>query len=197
MALGATGCGGGSKASDAPPTAGETTTTTSSAGGSPDPSVTSGRKKGGTDSAASAAKATTTTTPGRESLPPGTPPWPETAENLAKPGPKGQLELVVTLKESCVKPGGTQSITITTTPGSAVGYDSVYWDGKRGGMEGHYGGNSGGKVDDSGTWKDTWVIAPGAPVGQVQVNALGAHLDYGFGQSTLYFRVVDVLEACD
>jgi|SRR5688572_663449 len=185
----ATGCGG-STASDvveqeAAGTDQPTTTTAPPLHGSAGAGSPSEKK------AASSAQATTTTTAT------GTAATPEPKAALTEPGPKGQLEVKASLAESCVKPGGTQSITILTKPKSGTGYDTVYSDGKSGLMEGHYGGNNGGQVGEDGKWSDTWVVAPHAPAGKVQVNVLANHVDYGAAQATLFFTVADVTGKCN
>jgi hypothetical protein len=185
VVIGSAACGD-SKASDArPPEADDVTTTTTTVS-----SVASGKK----DAAKPASTPTTvssTTTPSA-----GVPANADPKTALVKPGPKGQLEVKATLAEACVRPGGGQSITILTRPGSGAGYDTVYSDGKSGMMEGHYGGNFGGTVGDDGTWSDTWVVAPNAPPGKVQVNVIASNLDYGHAQTTLYFTVADPTGNC-
>lgn len=108
-----------------------------------------------------------------------------------------KLPLRARLKESCVRPGGSQSITIRSKPDAAVGYDSVYADGKSGMMEGHYGGNMGGFTDKEGEWRDTWVVAAHAPSGPVQVNVLGGKVGYRHAEETLHFTVADVTGRCE
>lgn len=137
------------------------------------------------------AAVTTTTAPA-----PGTPAAAGAKPSLTEPGPKGQLEVKASLAESCVRPGGRQSITILTRPDSAAGYDTVYSDGRSGITEGHYGGNGGGRVDESGSWSDTWVVSPHAPAGKVRVNVLAGHIDYGTAEATLFFAVADVTGNC-
>lgn len=193
LVLGGAGCGGGSKASNTleqdDAAAGTTTTTAASTGTTAKPA--SGKKASGGGATPTTTAGATPTTAGSTS-----PTSAPQAEPLTKPGPEGQLELEATLAKTCVKPGGSQSITIKTRPGSAVGYDAVYSDGSAGMNPPHHGGNSGGEVDEQGTWQDTWVVAPTAPAGKVHVNVLGSHVDYGFVQKTLVFTVAGATGSC-
>ena len=183
------GCGGSSKADDAgadQAKAGEVRETSTT-------STTAAAKTGSAKPKAQAAATTTTTT---------------TAAQKSAGAPQGQTNpsiggdesdrLVITaeVKEACVRPGGSQTITIRARLASGVGYDSVYSDGKSGMMEGHYGGNFGGIVDDTGTWKHTWTVGPNAPAGPVLVRVLGTHEDDGMGQTEAHFSVANALGKC-
>lgn len=107
------------------------------------------------------------------------------------------LETEVTLAEDCVRPGGTQTITVDTgESGSGVVYDTVYSDGKTGLAEDHYGGNNGGHTDDSGTWQDRWAVSPEAPAGEARVDVLTTSADGRTGAARDTFRVADALGRC-
>lgn len=181
LALGLSGCSSGSKADDAKDAGINRETTTSQDGVRSTTTSPASKPK---------PKVTTTTTTVDSSVSTSTPTLPS---DPSKP----TLALAAELAESCVRPGGSQAITIRTEPDSGVGYDAVYADGKSGLTEGHYGGNKAGQVDDEGTWSDTWVVAPNAPAGRVEVRVLGAKLGYNAGQTTVYFTVSDVTGKCD
>lgn len=112
------------------------------------------------------------------------------------PAPTG-VPITVTLASPCVRPGASQTITITTAPGSGVAYDSVYADGKSGVDKDHgfYGGNKGGQTDKQGTWTDTWVIAPTAPPGPVRVDVVAA-TPQGSGTTYATFAMADASGRC-
>lgn len=109
------------------------------------------------------------------------------------------------LAHDCVPPGGTQTITITSEPKTAVGYQTVYSDGTKGsgektfsdpdGKEG-YGGNNGGLTDESGRWKDTWTVSVEAPEGPVEV-AVFAMGREEMGGAVAKFEIADTLGSCD
>lgn len=185
MVLAVSACGG-SKAEDAsgnPASGGGVTSTTAA----PD-SGQSSKPSDGVSKQPS--KSTTTTTLGGT----GTAPTQIPPTGGDKPLPP--LPMTAELKESCVRPGGKQTITIRTEPESGVGYDAIYSDGKGGAMEGHYGGNKGGQVDEDGTFTDTWVVAPNAPAGQVKVNVLGGKMGYEHAEAYAYFSVADLTGKC-
>jgi hypothetical protein len=107
-----------------------------------------------------------------------------------------QLQLTAELKEACVPPGGKQVIVIRTEPKAGVAYDAVYSDGKGGATAGHYGGNKGAQVDHTGTFTDTWVVAPNAPQGKVTVNVLGGLVGYKHAEAYVSFVVADMSGRC-
>jgi hypothetical protein len=109
---------------------------------------------------------------------------------------KKTLDITAELAESCVRPGGSQSITIRTEPYAGVGYDTMYSDYLTGMMEGHYGGNSAGFTDGDGIYKDTWVITPNAPAGEAIVLVLGSHDEGGMGETKATYKVADALGKC-
>lgn len=110
---------------------------------------------------------------------------------------KKTLAITAELAESCVRPGGTQTVTIRTLPYAGVGYDTEYSDYLTGMMEGHYGGNAGGFTDDDGTYTSTWAITPNAPAGKATVKVLGSHHDGGIGEARAYYTVADALGKCE
>lgn len=118
------------------------------------------------------------------------------AGGTAAASSKPPLELGVKLQNACVRPGTSQTITITAPPESAVGYDAVYADGKSGLVPGHYGGNKAGHTDGTSTWADTWVVAPNAPAGPVRVDSVGVSRDGRTGQRQDSFKVSDATGRC-
>jgi hypothetical protein len=106
------------------------------------------------------------------------------------------LQLEASVLSACVRPGTTQTITIKTLPNSAVGYDSVYPDGKSGLSQDYYGGNNGGQANATGTWTDTWKIAPNAPAGLVSVDVAGANANGSVGKTAISFKLSDVTGKC-
>lgn len=186
-------CGGPGRAGDAGTreAAGGTGGTTTTAGGGSGKPGAAKAAPGGKGEAAGGGPTTTAVPATYPTVPPEDPMALPTG-----PGPKGQLEIEVSLAGSCVRPGGTQSITITTRPQAGVGFDTVYADGRGGAMEGHHGGNLGGQTDDKGTWAHTWVVAPTAPAGQARVNVVAAHIDWGTTQKSLFFDVAGAGGTC-
>ena len=196
-ALVTSACGGQSKAEDnasdkpadaaaSPPGEG--------GGGSPTSTPASSSKKGG--SQAGSAGATSTTVPGGSSSG-SSGSGPKAATNPSGGDqPTRTLEMSAELAESCVRPGGTQTITVRTLPYSGVAFDTEYADYLTGMMPGHYGGNSAGFVDEDGTWTSTWVIAPNAPAGLTTVLVLGTHEQGGLGETKALFTVADALGKC-
>lgn len=98
------------------------------------------------------------------------------------------------LAHECVRPGGTQTITITTEPNAAVGYETRYADGS----EGHdgRGGSAMGFADPSGRWSDTWTVAPTAPGGPVGVAVFAMGFTTDSGSTAVTFDVSDAAGTC-
>jgi hypothetical protein len=167
------GCGGGGGSKSA-----KTTTSTTATGAGPGDLATSTTVAG---SAGAAAR--TTTTAAR----------PQTAGATTT---TTGLAITAELAQSCVRAGGSQSITIHTAPMSSVGYDAVYSDGKTGMSPGYYGGNKSGNTDGTGTWSDTWVIAPNAPAGPVRVDVIGANASGASGNTTVSFAIAGPKGTC-
>ncbi|HEX2039384.1 MAG TPA: hypothetical protein VHF47_06585 [Acidimicrobiales bacterium] len=193
--VGLAGCGGGGDKADAAKAAGtsdETTTTVPEAGetgakgtnekgkgkSSGATTTSAPAAKGGDKKAATGATTSTTVNPVDEA-------WFDK-----------KFEIKVQLKETCVRPGATQTVTAWVPVGSGVGYDTTYSDGKSGIMEGHYGGNSGGFPQDDGTYTDTFTVAATAPSGQAVVLVLASHQDDGLGEGRAVFAVSDALGRC-
>lgn len=110
--------------------------------------------------------------------------------------PRLDLELSAELTSRCVRPGGTQKITIMAPPRSAVGYSAVYADGTTGWSPDHYGGANHGHTNASGKWSDVWVVAADAPEGQVLVDVGGAGQDGSVGRTQVTFEVADLTGTC-
>jgi hypothetical protein len=86
-----------------------------------------------------------------------------------------RLPLRATLVSSCVRPGTVQTITITSDPGVSVIYHATYSDGRTARDPGYYGGNEQGTTGATGTWKDSWLVAAGAPPGRVTVDVVATN----------------------
>ena len=63
----------------------------------------------------------------------------------------------------CVKPGLGQTITIKTTPGFYVAFDTQYADGKDGQKHGGWGYTV---MPNTGSWTQAWTVDPSTPPGQ-------------------------------
>jgi len=184
----AAGCSGqstGHQAGATPAGGQATTTSTTAAGGGstgshPSSTTTTITSKSGGPTATSTPSSPPTTSR------PGT--TPTTTVHTGVP-------IQVTLGSACVRPGGTQTITIVTEPKSGVVYDAVYSDGKSGASPGFYGGNQGGHTDDHGVWKDTWVVGAAAPPGPVRVDVL-AVTPKGKGYTDPWFAVAGPTGKC-
>lgn len=184
------GCGS-SKADDA----GDPQATDDAAADASTTSTTKAAAKAGSSKSKAQASATSTTTSTTVTPKAGT--AATGGQPVEKLDDEGlTLPISAELKESCVRPGGSQTITIRARTASGVGYDSVYSDGKSGAMEGHYGGNAGGYTDDKNTFTSTWVISAAAPAGPVLVRVLGTHEEDGLGQTEAHFSVADALGKC-
>jgi hypothetical protein len=75
-------------------------------------------------------------------------------------------EVTAKLAHSCVRRGGTQSLTLRTEPNFYVAYDTQYSDGKDGK---EYGGLGTAQVGGDGKYFSPWVVSPAAPLGDVIV----------------------------
>ena len=114
------------------------------------------------------------------------------AASSGLPAQGQNLPVTASLAHQCVVPGTSQTITITTAPNSAVGYHSIYSDGKQGFDKDYYGGNKSGLTDATGQYTDTWVIAPNAPAGKVTVDVVGLNQDGASGKTQLSFAMSGV-----
>lgn len=115
----------------------------------------------------------------------------------ASSGEQKPLPVKVALASQCLKPGESQTITFATVPRSAVGYNAKYSDGKTGMDKAeHYGGNNGAVVPEDGVWRDTWVIAPNAPAGTVEVMYSATNIGYQPVQSQISFTLVPATGSC-
>lgn len=164
-------CGGGPPG----PSADRTPTPTPPTSGSPSPTISS--EPGPTG------KATPTSKP-----PNGSP----------KPTATGTPEFAATgsLDKACVHRGvatDMQGLTVKTLPKDPVGYVTTYSDGSSNFEHPEWGnaGRGGGFADDSGTFRETWIVPATAPTGTavVRVIARGGTID-------LPFRVVAATGKC-
>ena len=194
LVLTAAACGGQSKADEGKDAAkageqaaeGEATTTT----------LPAGTSKKQSSSPANGGSTTTTTTAKGEA---GSAASEKQADGKAteyKPRPMRTVEVTAELQESCVKPGGSQTVNVRTEPEAGVAYDTEYADYSTGSMPGHYGGNTAGYADGAGTWSSTWVVAPNAPAGKATVLVLVAKGTDGLGETKAVFTVADALGKC-
>jgi ABC-type glycerol-3-phosphate transport system substrate-binding protein len=183
------GCSG-SKADDSKPklagvdSDGSSTTTPAA---TPDAKPKSSKSKAGAASGSTTTTTTSSTSGGSATTMPNQP-----AENWMDK----TFEITVTLKESCVRPGGTQTITVKTEPGAGLAYDTTYPDGKSGVSDGYYGGNSGGFADENGDYADTFAVAATAPSGYAVVSVLSSDPNKGHAEKRLTFYVADVTGNC-
>ena len=113
----------------------------------------------------------------------------------SSPGVEFNVPLTARVSVACLRPGGTQTVTLTSEPKTNVGYDSVYADGKTGWSPDHYGGSNKGETDASGQWQDTFVLKPGAPPGKVEVNAIAGNAR-GAGKTATSFAVAKADGTC-
>jgi len=67
-----------------------------------------------------------------------------------------------TLASSCVRPGGSQRLTVVSKPGLMLSYDVQYADGSDGSK---HGGTGQEPVPATGTFVSDWVVAPDTPLG--------------------------------
>lgn len=98
------------------------------------------------------------------------------------------------LDKTCVRRGvDTQGITIRTKPKGPAGYNTLYSDGSHAadGTSNYRTGYGGGFADDSGTWRQTWVVADNAPTGIAVVRAVSQD-----GPMDLSFRIVAQNQSC-
>ena len=114
-----------------------------------------------------------------------------------KGGSDGQpppLPVAVELANACVRPGGSQTVTVRTTPESTVGYDTTWSDGKNG-MTGGYGGTGNGHAP-TGTWTHSFTVGPQAPKGNATVTGIGVNMSGSTGQAKADFTVADLTGNC-
>lgn len=165
------------------------------AGSSPSATTTSpARPTASSPSSSSSPQANSSTNPS-----PATP----TATKTGSPAPSStrtpaKIEARVVLTPNCVRQGGQIRIDVSTLRGSGVIYQAFYADGKSGAEPpygGGYGGNNGGKVDDSGHYRDSWTVLATAPVGPGRVEVTVGNAA-GRSQTSTPFRVVPLNGSC-
>lgn len=156
---------------------------TSGSDGAAPPSTAGNASKGDSKDKQSE-KSTTSTTPGSDTS--GTVPEED----------RPVLPVETTLGSTCVRAGGTQTVTFKTVPGSGVAYNSYYSDGKNGLDEGFYGGNKGAIIQADGQWTDTWTIAPHAPPGKVRVTYTATNIAYRAHHGETSFELVSPTGVC-
>jgi hypothetical protein len=186
-------CGGESKADSGRAAEAEEPARAAAEGDATTP-TTAGGKAGKKSSGDRGGTTTTTTATGQsEAAADGTAPDPKAAQPKTE---TRKIEVLAELKESCLKPGGSQTLTVRTLPSAGVAFDTEYSDYLTGMEAGHYGGNSAGYVGEDGTWTSTWVVAPNAPAGKATVLVLAAHSHDGMGETKAVFTVADALGKC-
>lgn len=189
----AASCGGGSDdAEDAGVSSASTSSTVADGtAAANDPGGTTGAGGAAGQAPGSAAPA-----PGGSASTPTTAPADQATGGSSAQSTQPATPLEVTLEHRCVKAGGTQTITIKSSPGAAAGYDSYYPDGRSGISDGFYGGNSGNNIPPDGTWRDTWTIAPNAPTGQVRVHVQAIKVEHRVATQDLFFELVGPTGSC-
>jgi hypothetical protein len=197
LALSASACGGAGKADDAgkggEDAASATSTTTAGDAASKDGSKPTEGDKAGAAGKKGSGATTTTARPGSKAAegPKDSKTTPTTADPF-----RMTMPLTAEVSQKCVRPGGIQTVTLRAPVGAGLGFQVVYADGLQALMDGHYGGNAAGYTDEKGTFVDTFTVAATAPPGPAGVNALGTHMDHGFGEAHVHFAVADVLGNC-
>ena len=86
-------------------------------------------------------------------------------------------KLRATVAPTCVKAGGTATVTVHTAANAALAFVAVYAGDKSGADKpfGYgYGGNADGYSNDAGEWASTWVIHADAPRGPAKVTVVVA-----------------------
>jgi len=85
---------------------------------------------------------------------------------------------------ACVRPGSTLTLTISTEPKAAIGWQAVYSNGYGGAdppWGGGYGGNDKGTADDAGRFRTSYVVRPNAPFGPGHIDVvIGWKGKYGY-----------------
>lgn len=76
--------------------------------------------------------------------------------------------MTVRLASDCVTPGGTQRVVVDTLPEAHVAYDNLYADGRDGSAHGGVDGQA--RSDARGHFEASWVVSPGAPLGDVRLD---------------------------
>jgi hypothetical protein len=105
------------------------------------------------------------------------------------------IPVAIAFAGACVRPGASQTITVTTSPGTAVIYEAIYSDGNNPKSTPYYGGNKGGQADRNGIWSDTWVINARAPAGPVRVDVVAARRS-GQTYRSASFALADTTGKC-
>ena len=102
-------------------------------------------------------------------------------------------KLRASVSPTCVKAGGTATVTVRTAANAALAYVAVYAGEKSGAPKpfGYgYGGNDDGFANDAGTWANTFQIHADAPRGPARVTVVaGSHQSRK--QVDVPFTVVD------
>jgi hypothetical protein len=81
---------------------------------------------------------------------------------------RNDVAVSASVKPRCVRPGGTLTLTITTSPEAAIAFGAKYSDGAYGAPPPYgkgYGGSDHGLADKRGKYHTSWVVAPTAPAG--------------------------------
>lgn len=84
------------------------------------------------------------------------------------------------------------TLTVEVEPGAVVVFQAIYSNNRSGADPPYgegYGGNAGGRVDESGRYIATWLVRPHAPVGPGRVDVYAAVTHVGRGYAGVDFRV--------
>lgn len=195
LLLATAACGGESKADSGSATEADEPARAGAEGDATTPTTAGGKagKKSSGDRGGTTTTTTTTSGQSEAAAADGSAPDPKAAQPKTE---TRKIEVLAELKESCLKPGGSQTLTVRTLPSAGVAFDTEYSDYLTGMEAGHYGGNSAGYVGEDGTWTSTWVVAPNAPAGKATVLVLAAHSHDGMGETKAVFTVADALGKC-
>jgi len=142
------------------PAAGTSSGTTSSGSGG-----TASQGNGATGNGA------TGTVGGSSAAPAGRIPRPAPARLPWKP----KIAVTARVTPTCVHPGQTMHLFVTTRPVAAIAYQAVYSDNRGGGgapMGAGYGGNDSGYATITGYYTSSWALASNAPAGWARVDVI-------------------------
>lgn len=111
-------------------------------------------------------------------------------------GGQQTIPVDATLAVACLRPGSVQTLTVSTRPNAALGYDTQYPDGKTGMHRDSYGGNGAGKADESGKYTGTWPVASNAPPGTAIVRLTVAGEGYAPTVKELPYKIANASGQC-
>ena len=117
----------------------------------------------------------------------GTAPRSEAPDPRAVPSDlPSSAPMTVTLGATCVTPGGTQRVVVDTLPHAYLAYDNLYADRRDGSTHGGIDGRA--RSDARGHFEATWLVSPGAPLGDVRLDVAASAANRSNVQM-LFYRV--------